>query len=119
MTIRSVFANLVTFSYEVLFRAFAGKVTFKRRLNPVTYYFHNSGNNKDWSKIVHILEISCFKKGHCNAFHPKKNHLESINVAVIMLHLSERKRKVEHFELPQGFFKTCDSPRFHLTPDSP
>ena len=53
-------------------------------------FYHNSGNSRDQPEIVHILEISHFIKQPYNEFH-LKNHLESIIIALMMLHRSKIK----------------------------
>ena len=51
-------------------------------------------NNRNRSEIAHIFEISHFKKQPYSRFYPK-NHLESINVAIMIARLSKTKQKVE------------------------
>ena len=63
------------------------------------YYYHDSCNSREWSEIMHIFEISHFRK---QPYSRKTMHLESINIAVMTLCLSKIKWKVEYFELPKG-----------------
>ena len=44
-------------------------------------------NSRDWYEIIWLPEILHFKNQPCNRFYPKKNQLECIGKAVMMLYL--------------------------------
>ena len=65
---------------------------------------------------MHIFEISPHKNNLAVDFYPK-NCLESINIPVMIVYLSEAKRKIEKFELSQAFSKHVTHQNFvRLTP---